>query len=155
LPYTVPTAASFKIRFPRFTGLSDSRVDLALADAAAEVPLTWIETDYQPGIWYLAAHLLMIDDALYTPPVEGGEEGGSPSGGSVTLEEKLAQATGISVGDVRVNFSSSGSSSTVTRTSSGHGVVSGAEGLTATIYGQRFLELEARNMVRSHAFLRA
>lgn len=61
MPYTVPTAAEFKARLPAFASVDDAVVTVALTEASSRVDTTWLETDYQPAILYLAAHNLTLD----------------------------------------------------------------------------------------------
>lgn len=59
MSYTVPTAASFKVRYPAFTAVDDATVDYWIADAQRIVTEAWIEADYQPAIMALAAHSML------------------------------------------------------------------------------------------------
>lgn len=64
MSYTVPTAATFKARHPRFAALADGAVDLYLAEASATVGTKWEDADGPAGIMYLAAHLMTLEGAL-------------------------------------------------------------------------------------------
>lgn len=55
-PYTVPTAADLKLRFPAFAAVSNSVIEYWIADAQAVVTTDWISADYRPAIMALAAH---------------------------------------------------------------------------------------------------
>lgn len=132
MPYVIPTPWMLKIKFPRFDPVDDSRVSLAIAEAASEVPLTWRVSDYQPGIMYLAAHLLVIDG------VEAGSIEGVQSGTAGLISS-------IKVGDVETKFgTSSGSSAPGASSVSGYG---------STVYGRRFEELMFRNGLSNAKFL--
>lgn len=56
MPYTTPTAADLKLRYPAFAAVDDAVVDYWLEDALLTVKTSWIEDDYQPAIMALAAH---------------------------------------------------------------------------------------------------
>lgn len=130
MPYDVPTAAQLKDRFARFVLVADARVSTAIVEAAGEVPVTWKVTDYQPGILYLAAHLLVIGGAL------------ASSGVTLTADEKIAAASEIAVGDVRVKFGAG----------AGSLAVGARAGYQSTVYGQRFEELRARNSPSPYSY---
>lgn len=61
MPYTVPTAAALKVRYPGFADVADDTVEAAITDAARGVDSTWTEGDYQPAIMALAAHLMTLE----------------------------------------------------------------------------------------------
>lgn len=75
MPYVVPTPAEFKTRFPIFTDSDDALIQMLLNEAATNVSTSWIESDYQPAILYLTAHLLATDNS------EEGADVGSGVGG--------------------------------------------------------------------------
>lgn len=56
MPYTIPTSAEFKARFPVFDSMDDGIVDVLISEAATYVSESWAEADYKPAIMYLAAH---------------------------------------------------------------------------------------------------
>ena len=62
MPYTIPTVAQFRERFPEFTEAAypDATVEAALNRAARQVDETWLEADYQEAIMLLAAHDLAV-----------------------------------------------------------------------------------------------
>jgi len=59
MPYTVPTSAVLKARYPAFAAVSDSLIDAVIVDAARNVDESWAEADYQPAIMALSAHMLV------------------------------------------------------------------------------------------------
>lgn len=63
MAYTVPTAATFKARHPRFAAVADATVDGYLSDAAGTVGASWDDADGPAGIMYLAAHLMVLEGA--------------------------------------------------------------------------------------------
>jgi len=63
MPYTIPTAAELKDRYPAFDAVSDTLIDAVIVDAARNVDESWIEADYQPAIMALAAHMLVDEGA--------------------------------------------------------------------------------------------
>lgn len=64
MAYTVPTAAEFKTRHPRFASVADGTVTIYLAEASAQVGSNWADADGPAGIMYLAAHLMTLEGAL-------------------------------------------------------------------------------------------
>lgn len=58
MAYTVPTAASFKARYPAFAAVDDATVDYWIEDAQRIVTTAWIEADYSPAILAYAAREL-------------------------------------------------------------------------------------------------
>lgn len=76
MPYTVPTPAQFRTRFPVFAAESDERVQLFLDEASGKVDLTYVEADYQPAIMYAAAHLLATDGSNEGDDIEVGAQTG-------------------------------------------------------------------------------
>lgn len=63
MPYTVPTAAELKERYPAFAAVYDAIVNFAIVDAARNVDEGWLESDYQAAIMALAAHILVEEGA--------------------------------------------------------------------------------------------
>lgn len=120
MAYVPPTASDLKARFPEFTAVSDTLVNLILAEASAQVGETWLERDRTPATLYLAAHLLAME----------GEPGRSTSGrGSATTGPVRRRK----VGDVETEYAGYGSSEY------------GRSGYGSSEYGQRFLNLMRRN----------
>lgn len=119
MAYVPPTAADLKQRFPEFTAVSDTLVNLILAEASAQVGETWVERDRKPATLYLAAHLLAMEG-------EPGRSAGSTSGG-VTGPVKRRK-----VGDVETEFAGFGRTDTNGRTDTGYEM---------TTYGRQFLRL--------------
>jgi hypothetical protein len=122
--YTPPTAADLKARFPEFSAVSDTLIDLLLAEAGAQVGETWVERDRKPATLYLAAHLLTME----------GEPGRTVSGAN-----GATAATGPmkrrKVGDVETEFAGAGLG----------GSSGSAAGYDQTIYGQHFARLLRMN----------
>lgn len=122
MPYTLPTAAQFKARFPAFADdYQDSYVDLVLLEASASVDQSWVEADYQPAIMYLAAHLIATDAS-----------GASSEGGEI--DEGGEGIASESFGPLSVSYFREGSSASKS-----------TSGYEATEYGRRFLALLKRN----------
>lgn len=123
MAFVPPTAADLKARFPEFAPVSDSLVNLILAEALPKVGETWIEADRRPAILYLAAHLLAME----------GEPGRSATGGGIGATGPVKRRK---VGDVEVEYAGGG-------TSAGGG--SDESGFLLTHYGRRYRELMRRN----------
>jgi hypothetical protein len=140
MPYDVPTASQLKEKFPRFGAVEDARVTTSIVEAAGEVPTTWRESDYQPGILYLAAHLLMVDDVTIS----------TVGGGTTTLSaaDRLAQAKSITIGPLKASFETERDEGKTSKSGS-------SSGYGSTVYGQRFLELKARNTPTTFSLVRA
>lgn len=126
MPYTLPTAATFKAKFPTFLAVGDPTITLAIQEASASVDTTWIEADYQPAIMYLAAHIMTIDGVV----IAGSDLG---SAGGVINAGLVSE---MKVGDVQVKLAGA---------SGGSGGAGAATGLRSTGYGLRYLELLRRN----------
>lgn len=128
MPYTPPTAATFKVRYPEFAAVPDATVTAILGEAALEVGPSWIEDDRAPAQMALTAHLLVMQGAL----------GGlitSADGSSVQTSGPVSR---VKVGDVETTFSSPSGSS------------GGSEGgsqseYALTAYGRRFLRYLRRS----------
>lgn len=116
MTYSVPSAATFKARHPRFAAVADATVDLYLTDAAAQVGTTWSDTDGPAGIMYLAAHLMVMEGALDPTKVAAGVGN---------------QIKKVKAGEVETEFAVDAANKNV--------------GLSATVYGQRYSDLAARN----------
>lgn len=61
MPYTLPTSADLKIRFPAFAAVPDVTVEYWLTDARVTVLDTWIENDRAPAEMALAAHNMAMN----------------------------------------------------------------------------------------------
>lgn len=63
MPYTLPTVADFRARFPSLATVPDARVEYWLAN---HDPVTdsWFEADYQPAILELTAHNIVTNDEV-------------------------------------------------------------------------------------------
>lgn len=116
----LPTAAEFKARHPRFAAVLDATVNLYIAEAGRTVDETvWAASDYADGVMYLAAHLMEMEGAR-TPT-------GNPAGTAGAVKRKKA-------GQVEIEYHAPQQ-------------MSGRSGrlYETTIYGQRYMELAARN----------
>lgn len=118
MAHTIPTPEVFKARHARFATVADITCGLFLSEAARTVTIAWSETDYGDGIMYLAAHLMVME----------GIGGGNAIGIAGGIKKTKA-------GEVEVEF---------------HGTAGGIGGKAwatygGTIYGQRYLDLAARN----------
>jgi hypothetical protein len=128
MPYTLPTAAQFKAKFPTFAAVADPTITLAITEASASVDRGWVEADYQPAILYLAAHIMTIDGVV----IAGSDLG---SAGGVINAGLVSE---MKVGDVQVKLSGSAGGSS--------GSAGGdMTGLRSTGYGRRYVELLRRN----------
>jgi len=74
------TPASFKIRFPEFSSVDDSRIQLFLDDAIIMLNEAYWGDKYDLGINYFTAHKL----ALAIKAEAAGGSGGSGSGGAIS-----------------------------------------------------------------------
>jgi hypothetical protein len=111
------TPADFKIRYPEFSEVDDSRVQFMLDDAALEVSETRWDTLYEKGSMALAAHLLSISQSNSEDDDSGGEEG---------------NLTSKSIGDVSYSFAKATSES------------SSDDWYLSTSYGAEYLRLKKR-----------
>jgi hypothetical protein len=91
MPYTLPTAAEFKTRFPTFSAVADATIDAAILEASGSVDETWIEEDYQPAIMLLAAHNLTVE------------------GQGASNEAALSGFSSLSVGPLSISVAQGGS----------------------------------------------
>ncbi|MCO5085149.1 MAG: DUF4054 domain-containing protein [Mesorhizobium sp.] len=123
MTYVPPTAADLKARFPEFTAVSNTLIDLILAEAIPQVGESWLERDRRPATLYLAAHLLAME----------GEPGRTLRGASGATAG-TGPVKRFKVGDVETEFAGNG-------TSAG----GGASSFASTEYGLRFLDLMRRN----------
>lgn len=125
MPYTAPTAADIKTRFPAFAGIDNALIELYIDEAMLWVDTTWFETDYTIAIQYLTAHF-MAAEGLLVSATGSGSAAGAVSG--PIKSERL--------GDAAITYSDRGST----------GGWSGTDAdLATTPYGQRFLALRNAN----------
>lgn len=61
MPYTLPTAANLKARFPEFASVSDAIVTEAIQEASGMVDQSWMEDDYQIAIMLAACHIMALE----------------------------------------------------------------------------------------------
>ena len=128
MSYTVPTAAEFKARHPRFAALADGTVTLYIADAYAQVGDAWSDVDGPTGIMCLAAHLMVMEGAL------------APTKTSMGVGNQIKK---VKAGEVETEFSTDAKPDGISGKS---WAIYGR-----TIYGQRYLDLAARNGGQSDA----
>lgn len=128
MSYTVPSAATFKARHPRFAAVSDGTVDLYLAEAANEVGTAWADGDGPAGIMYLAAHMMVMEGAL------------APTGIAIGVGNQIKK---VKAGDVETEFATDARSDGI------GGQLWATYGQTE--YGRRYLALAARNGGQSDA----
>jgi hypothetical protein len=57
------TAADFKIRYPEFDSVEDTRIDLYISDADTELSESCFGDLYERAVFALAAHFLALDIA--------------------------------------------------------------------------------------------
>lgn len=120
---TTPSAAEFKARYPEFTGVGDTLVDLMIAEALSMVDDDWIATDQKPAILAFAAHLLAMEG--YPARAANPAAPLPPSSGREVILRK--------VGDVTTQYAQTGSAS-----GGSSGLLSS---LSLTVYGRRFAQL--------------
>jgi hypothetical protein len=123
MPYTTPTVDQFRTRFPIFDDREDELITMLLDEASGHVGLDWRESDYQPAILYLAAHLLATDNSAEGEDVEFGGAGGD-------------QVASESFGGMSISY----------KTNSGGGSLSSNERFGSTEYGRRYLTLLRNNV---------
>lgn len=128
MPYTTPTAADFKAKFPTFAAVGDPTITLAITEASASVDQSWVAADYQPAILYLAAHIMTLDGVVVVGS-DLGTAGGVINAGLVSE---------MRVGDVQVKLGGPAGGSS-------GGAGGAGTGLGSTGYGRRYLELLRRN----------
>lgn len=122
MAHTIPNAAAFKARHPRFSALADATVNLLIAEAARTVTTDWSEDDYADGIMYLAAHLMVMEGLL------------NPTGAALGVGNQVKKTK---AGDVEVEFATNSGAISATNV---------RDLYSRTSYGQRYLELAARNV---------
>lgn len=129
MAWTAPTASEFKARFPAFAAVDDAVVTEALAEAGLQVDETWVsEADFKLGINLLTAHILTLDGHGTGAEAESAKAG--------ALGFKAMKSGGLSL----ERFSAS------ERGSGRNQSVGSAGTLSLTTYGNRFLDLRARNI---------
>lgn len=117
----LPTAEEFKARHPRFSAVGDPTVTLYLTEAGRTVDEDcWRAEDYQDGIMYLAAHLMIEEGAV------------NPTGPSAGTSGAIKKAK---AGAVEVEYQPQQMGGDTSRLWATYGT---------TIYGKRYAELLAR-----------
>ena len=82
MAYVKPTVQEFKDRFPAIVvGKTDPTIQAFLDEAARSVDESWLEGDYKTAMMYLAAHLMVEEDAAVSA---GG--GGEVTSGVIASE---------------------------------------------------------------------
>lgn len=121
MPYTIPTVDQFRARFPNLSEQydDDALITLLIDEASGKVSTAWLETDYQPAILYLTAHLLATDNTGEGEDVEIG------AAGSGIKSESFG--SGLSV-----TYGSDGVTDTTLSSSEMYG---------STVWGRRFYQL--------------
>lgn len=122
MPYTPPTYAQFKARYPRFAAVPEATYDAFLPEALRQVDRTWTEADYQPAVMLYTAHLLTLE-------------------GLGTGAEAQVNAQGA--GGFKVMRSGS---LTLERFSGKDGGAASSDPLDATSYGGQFKALRRQNL---------
>lgn len=106
------TVASFKTRFPSFATVSNSTIEMLLAEAVVILSESYWGVKYDIGVMYYTAHLLALDLNV--------SAGGYSSVGQVSSR---------SVDGVSISYN------TVSQTGT-------EAWFASTVFGQRFLELQ-------------
>lgn len=112
MPYTAPTIADLKARFPAFASVGDPLLTLVLNEAIGAIGPEWLERDRAPAQLYYAAHMLAS---------EGAADGGVSAVAGPVKRDK--------VGDAETEFAG---------VAGGTGDTSG---FGSTEYGRRYLRL--------------
>lgn len=125
---TVPSAATFKARHPRFASVSDDTVTLYLTEASRYVNDCWNSDDATSAMMFLAAHEMVMEGAL------------NPTGNAPGIGNQI---TLVKAGEVQTEFDTKGADDGI----------GGQLWATyrSTIYGRKYLELAARNGGQSEA----
>ncbi|HEY8358687.1 MAG TPA: DUF4054 domain-containing protein [Ramlibacter sp.] len=124
MPYSQPSAADFKVRFPGFGSVADTTINAVLDEAIAQIGESWIEDDRRAAQLYLTAHLLIME----------GQPAASAAAALGVVSQ--GQVKRVKVGDVETEFTGGGSNSG----STGQG-----SGLSSTEYGRRYLQMLRRS----------
>jgi hypothetical protein len=119
MPYTAPTIATLKLRYPAFAAVADPTLQYWIADSASGVDETWIEADYQPARLALAAHRMTLSGVA----VPGSDVSGFAAAGVESFRS----------GAFSANFSADAVRIAV------------AGGLESTAYGREYLDLLRKN----------
>lgn len=117
-----PSASEFKTRYPEFSGVGDSLVEMLIAEGSTMVDDGWVATDQKPAIMAFTAHLLSLEG--YPRRASDPNTPLPPGSGREIIMRK--------VGDVTTQYAQSASSG------SGSGLLAS---LGLTVYGQRFAQL--------------
>jgi hypothetical protein len=121
MPYTEPTAADLKARYPAFAAVDDATIDYWLTDAHRYVDQTWTEGDYAPALIAAAAHNMTRAGVV---GIVGSDVSGFAAAGVTSFKSGTFQA----------QFSEEAIKAQV------------AGGWESTTYGQEYLALLRRNV---------
>lgn len=127
MPYTAPTTADLKARYPAFAAVADVVVEAVLADTFIDVGESWIEAHRAPAMLALAAHWLQT-------------QGANASAESVMLTGGIGTVTEMRAGDTSLKFANPSDAGNGAGTGTGS-----ASAFSSTPYGRRFLELRSRS----------
>lgn len=130
-PCELPSLKEFRIRFPEFKEYPDDSINLALDDAASRVDGSWAGSDCTIAALFLAAHFLAIQ-AIAASELPVAIQDGSDT------TYVANEVTSIAFESMRVGF---GGAKGGQGGQSGRIGAEGAFDLTATPYGQRYLDL--------------
>jgi hypothetical protein len=109
------TSTSLKLKFPEFKDEDPATIEFAIEEASRNVDDTWSVKDVDLGVYYYAAHLLMV--SISRRESASGQQVASERFGEMSITYKTPeQPTQANPSD-----------------------------LTTTIYGARFLELATLN----------
>lgn len=122
MAYTAPDAGTFKARYPEFAPVSDTLINLVLAESFDEVGDTWLERDRARAQMLLTAHKLTME----------GEPGRTTTGEGIAATGPIKRDK---VGDVETEFMGVTSSDNA-GSSLGYGL---------THYGREFAALMRKN----------
>jgi hypothetical protein len=141
MPFTTPTVADFRVKFPELADRPDPVIIPQLAEASLWVvpdPEFWEEADYFHALLLLAAHYLLLSEASEGNPNDPGGGGGTASAVQTFVQRVTIGDRSVSYGKVDTTGSSGGG---------GGGASIAEEFLLRTIYGERYLLLRNRNIV--------
>ena len=136
MPVALPSAATFKARYPVFTTVGDALVGLVLAEAQRDVSDAWITGDQQTALMLSAAHTLASEGY----PVGSGATAPDGAGGDVPNPSGQI-VSAVQVGDVRTSFAKDGGLGGSVE----GGVSASGYAWSSTIYGQRYMALLRRS----------
>jgi len=135
---TAQDVFAFRARFPVFASASDADVAIQIDAADAWLdPAMWEPNDFKWARWYLAAHWLTLEELW------GAGGGASSESGTTTVGMSDLYVRQIRMGERMVSF---GERQAFSKAEQSAGPGQGL--MEATIYGQKYLMLRARNVPR-------